>query len=370
MHYQPSRARFIVASGCCSTKPLSHLVSIIFSKIFHQVQSFHEKSTFYANYNRFWVIQNSIPLISKLKQINSKKQAREISTYDFSTLYTKLTHDDLIRVLGEMVDFVFNGGKGKKDGNRTYLTVCGKSCFFTKKKHGKNSFTKQQIKSFTKHLITQTYFTIGNLLFRQCIGIPMGIDPAPFWANLYLYYYEAKYVTSLISTDKRKALKYKNATRFIDDECNLNDSGEFGHSYHLIYPSELQLKCEHSGLHATFLELDISVIDGIFVYKLFDKRDDFPFSIVRMPDLTGNIPAHMFFGSIMSEFLRIARATLRYNDFLPKAASLYRRMINQGGSEHQILKQVSKAITRHHSAFENYKFTSGQILHQIKTSNQ
>ena len=47
-------------------------------------------------------------------------------------------------------------------------------------------------------LIKETYFEIGNLLFKQCIGLPMGIDPAPFWANLHLYAYEYKFMTTFL----------------------------------------------------------------------------------------------------------------------------------------------------------------------------
>ena len=76
----------------------------------------------------------------------------------------------------------------------------------------------------------------------------------------------------LIRTDRYKGFKFKNAFRFIDDDdtCTINDSDAFNESYQEIYPTELQLKCEHSGDHATFLELDITIVDGIFVYKLFD----------------------------------------------------------------------------------------------------
>ena len=197
MHYNPPRARFIVASSACSTKPLSKLASSIFKHIFNQVRNFHEKSYFYKNYNRFWVIENSTPVIDKLSRINEKKGAKDISTYDFSTLYTKLQHDDLISNLHEVVDFAFKGGNEKKDGNRKYLTLSGCSAFWSKKKKGKNSFTKGDIKLLVSYLIRETYFRIGNLLFRQCIGIPMGIDPAPFWANLHLYSYEYKFIKNL-----------------------------------------------------------------------------------------------------------------------------------------------------------------------------
>ena len=98
MHYSPCKKRFIIASSRCSTKPISKIVSKIFKHIFNQIQSFHEKSYFYKNYNRFWVLQNSFPLLKTLDEINVKRKAREISTFDFSTLYTKLPHDDLIRV--------------------------------------------------------------------------------------------------------------------------------------------------------------------------------------------------------------------------------------------------------------------------------
>ena len=359
MHYTPSRARFIVSSAKCSTKPLSRVVSNTFKLIFNQVQNFHNKSRFYKNYNRFWVINNSKPLINKLTTINTKKKAKEISTFDFSTLYTKLPHNDLLRVLNDIIDFVFDGG------TRNYLGFSESASFWINKPYRKRSFSRSKLKALVKHLITNTYFTVGNLLIRQSIGIPMGIDPAPFWANLYLYHYEAKFVTNLISVDKIRARKFCNASRFIDDECNLNDSSEFSKSYAEIYPQELQLKCEHQGMHATFLDLDISVVDNIFVYKLFDKRDEFPFTIVRMPDLNGNIPSYVFYGSIMSEFLRIARCTLLLSDFIPRANALYKRMVNQGGYKNKVFRQIQKAMSRYPEPFHKYNTPSNLIIQKI-----
>ena len=365
MHYSPSRARFIVASSTCSNKPLSKAVSKVFKLLFQQVQNFHTKSTFYKNYNRFWVIDNSSLIIDRLNSLNSKKKARDISTYDFSTLYTKLQHSDLVSVLKGIIDFAKNGGRRKADGNRKYISFSEREAFWCKKRRGKMCFSIPELKALTDHLITETYFEFGNLVFRQSIGIPMGIDPAPFWANLYLYKYEYDHVTNLMRSDKRRALLYQNAARFIDDECNLNDCGEFGRSFHLIYPSELDLKCEHNGHHATFLELDISIVDGLFIYKLYDKRDNFPFHIIRMPDKNGNIPLHVFYGSIMSEFLRIARATLLFSDFLPRAKALFQRMIRQGGEKCRVLAQIQRAMNRHPKPFIKFALTSQQIVTSI-----
>ena len=67
-------------------------------------------------------------------------------------------------------------------------------------------------------------------------------------------------------------MKFNGSCRFIDDICALNDSREFGASYKDIYPPELELKVEHHGNHATFLDLDITLIDGKCVVKLFFHR--------------------------------------------------------------------------------------------------
>jgi hypothetical protein len=359
MHYTPSRARFIVSSAKCSTKPISRIVSNAFKLIFTQIENFHKKSKFYKNYNRFWTVNNSRPLIEKLEVINTRKKAREISTFDFSTLYTKLPHDDLLRVLNEHIDFAFDGG------TKNYLGYTDSKIFWKKKPSRKKTISRAQLKSLVKHLITRTYFIVGNLIIRQSIGIPMGIDPAPFWANLYLYFYEHKFITELMATDKTRARRFLNAIRFIDDECNINDQGEFARSFSEIYPKELQLKCEHQGLQATFLDLYIQIVDGVFIYKLFDKRDEFPFSIVRMPDLSGNLPSFIFYGSIMSEFLRIARCTRLISDFLPRAKSLVNRMVSQGGNKPLIFKQIKKAVSRHPEPFRKFSISTQQIIENL-----
>ena len=89
---------------------------------------------------------------------------------------------------------------------------------------------------------------------RQRIGMPMGIDPVPFWDNLYLYYYEEKYISGLIGCDKIQARKFHAVKSFIDDLLALNNGGEFGGNHINIYPVKLELKLEHSERAATFVK--------------------------------------------------------------------------------------------------------------------
>ena len=65
------------------------------------------------------------------------------------------------------------------------------------KKKGKcrgRVFNEKKVKDAVKYLIETCFFTIGNLVFRQSIGMPMGSDPAPSFANLFLFFYEVQWI--------------------------------------------------------------------------------------------------------------------------------------------------------------------------------
>ena len=155
------------------------------------------------------------------------------------------------------------------------------------------------IKQSIRYLVNNCFFKLGDKIFRQVIGIPMGLDPAPFMANLFLYHYENKWVRGLKKISLQRARKYSLSFRFT--------VLIFERSCKEIYPPELQLNKEHFGDKVSFLDLCITKKDRQLSMNLFDKIDDFPFSIVRMPFSTSNIPSTMFFASIGAEILRISR---------------------------------------------------------------
>ena len=82
----------------------------------------------------------------------------------------------------------------------------------------------------------------------------------------------------------------------------------------------------------------------MFVYKLFDKRDAYPFFIVRMPYIDNNIPKSIFYAALVGKFLRIARSSLLYKDFNEKAMELLNRMKAQGAKSRRCRKALSKRL--------------------------
>jgi len=164
---------------------------------------------------------------------------------------------------------------------------------------------------------------------------------------------------NLIDSDKVKARHFHSTKRFTDDLCALNDGDLFGKVYGDIYPEELELKREHSGNHGTFLNLDITIKNCRFIYKLFDKRDAFPFTIVRMPHMDSNIPESIFYSALVGEFLRIARSTLLLEDFTGKARELCQRMLNR------VSHNLKKIICRHSDDFSRFQILPEILISQI-----
>ena len=64
-----------------------------------------------------------------------------------------------------------------------------------------------------------------------------------------------------------------------------------------IYPTELQLKkANSSDTEAIFLDLNLSITNGIVSSKIYDKRDDFNIEIVNFPFLDGDVPPSPSYG--------------------------------------------------------------------------
>ena len=358
LHKKPSKSRFIVAATNCSVKPLSKAVTAALKLLYNQIESYNDKCFYFSGVKSFWPIQDNSKVINSLNRINNRSKAKTITTFDFSTLYTSIPHDKLKNALREVINFGFKGGDKFYIGINKYGAkwVQNKSsCAIT--------FDKSSLKLAINFLLDQCYFNVGNLIFRQVIGIPMGSDPAPFMANLFLYFYENKWLESTKKHSLYKARKFSNVFRFIDDLCAINDNLEFKNNFKNIYPPELELKQENISLNeASFLDLSIKIADGKFHTCLYDKRDAFPFSIVRMPYLSSNMPSKIFYASVGSEILRLARTNTSKTDFIKSVKVLLSRMEKQGCKGNQLKKVLNKMYGRHVNYFQKFARTANEFI--------
>ena len=358
LHKKPTKFRFIIAAPKCSIKPLASSITSALKLLYKQIESYNDRSSYFSGIKTFWPILNNLPVIHAIKQLNDRKRAFSISTFDFATLYTNIPHDKLKNVLREIINFCFKGG------DKMYIEVNKYRAKWVNENQPNNiTFDKISLKLAINYLLDNCYFSIGNMVFRQVIGIPMGSDPAPFMANLFLYFYENRYVLNLKKQNLMLARRFCNTFRYIDDLCAINDNGEFERTFKDIYPMELELKKENSDqFSATFLDLDIKIDSRTFHTHIYDKRDSFPFSIIRMPYRDSNIPSRMFYGCIGAEIQRIARTTTDKMMFIEHTNILLKRMKSQGSCPMFVKRMLNKTYGRHCSVFNMFSDTASSFV--------
>ena len=91
-----------------------------------------------------------------------------------------------IKVVSEVIHFVF------KWKIRSCISFLITLIYWTSKGYGGDTSQDKLWMNAISFLIKKSFFTIANL--QQEIGISTGKDPAPYWANLFLYFFKFKYI--------------------------------------------------------------------------------------------------------------------------------------------------------------------------------
>ena len=118
-----------------------------------QPNKYHKKKHYFSGIKTFWVIRNNSLPLECINKINKRKNAQQISTFNFCTLYTKIPHDKLHDILYKVVDFVFKGG------TRDYIIINKQVCTsWSSKKRGHHFvFTKSLLKEAIKFLFITVF---------------------------------------------------------------------------------------------------------------------------------------------------------------------------------------------------------------------
>ena len=100
------------------------------------------KKHYFSGTKTFWIIQNNSLSLECIDKINKRKNAKEISTFDFSTLYTNILYNKLLNVLYKVVEFVF------KEGTMYDIVINKQGCASqsSKKRGHRFVFTKSLLK--------------------------------------------------------------------------------------------------------------------------------------------------------------------------------------------------------------------------------
>ena len=145
--------------------------------------------------------------------------ASGLSTYDFSTLYTTLPHNLIKEKLTELIEHTFN-----REGS-FYLACNDKNASFTSEQPKRYKlWSCQKMCAAFHYLLDNISIRFGSKLYRQIVGMPMGTNCAPLFADLFLFCYERDFMLSLSDNNQTDIIEAFNLTsRYLDDLLNIDN---------------------------------------------------------------------------------------------------------------------------------------------------
>ena len=192
LHKKPYGSRFIAASNKCTTKQIALLLTSCFKTILTYCDGIYYN---HSEINCFWIVNNSTEVLDRLHQMDKTSRARRFDSYDFATLYTNIPHNALKNIRSLVREaFKIRGAKYiivDRHGNEHWSLEPASSTACV-------SVSKSKLVEWTEYLIDNVYIKVGNTVYRQTIGIPMGRDCVPQLANLFLIHYEYLYMKKLM----------------------------------------------------------------------------------------------------------------------------------------------------------------------------
>ena len=169
LHKNPYKSRFISNSSHCSTTILSKHITSALTTVKDHVIKYSETAFSNSNVNYFWSIKNSSEVIEKLRLRNF--QGSQVSSFDFSTLYTSLPHDLIKAKVLSLVKWCFDRE------SKTYLCTSAKAGFFSNKKYDSYAcWTCTELCEAFTFLMENIYVQFDGMVYQQIVGIPMGTN--------------------------------------------------------------------------------------------------------------------------------------------------------------------------------------------------
>ncbi len=359
LHKDPYKFRFIAGSRHCSTKKVSIYLTKGLECIKHSLVAYCSAIYNNSGIDCMWILKNSQELLESLKS-GCVTDFKCVTSWDFSTLYTTIEHQDLKNKIIKMIKKFFPFGK--------HMNISDRKAFFSDK--DQKGYIKFYLDSFIdifEFLIDNIYIVFGESVYRQVIGIPMGTNCAPLLADLYLSAYEFEFVQNLMSSKRLYLARQFNHTyRYIDDLISINNPN-FAVHVHDIYPPFLELKnVTDSDDGTSYLDLYLHKGNsGELKTKLYDKRDDFDFTIVNYPFMDSNIPKCPAYGVYVSRLVAFARACSVFGDFFDRHLHLAKKLCHQGFSKSQLQKTFVKFAQNHENLVSKYQIDLQAHIKQI-----
>ena len=314
-----------IYSTTSASKKLSRALQDVMTLLQEKDDIFFERH----HCRRCWFIRSGEEVFFEIKQNLVLYQGKEPRTYDFTTMYTCLQHDKILRNMRTAISEAISYQR-----QRTKATPVIRDL--------------PNLNWFIEHIefLISNIFLSNNAgkLKQQVVGLPMGTNAAPEIANLTLYADEAEFIDDLIRRGERlTAMSYSRTRRFIDDLLTWDNDPPPEELYGMSYKRQT----EPDG-SVTFLGAKIRKLhNGHIILSVFDKTKEWNFPVIRYTHGTSNAPSFQSTAIFIGQTCRYKRICSTIKEFKAATSSLTLRMIERKHSPVDIKKGFRIFLQRH-----------------------
>ena len=273
-------------------------------------------------------------LLEELDNIEDMVTPHTINTYDFKSVFTSFKFDSIMEAMRHVVDKCFNS----KVGSEASLVIGYKKCYYSSNSNIKGlKLRKEEILDLIQTLLNESYIKVGNLIFNQIKGIPMGSKSSAILCDLSLISYEHMFLTK----EGYKALK---GVRYQDDIL-IFDRANFIDLYSQIYPRELELEqdANEDGSKVNYLDACIKIENGRIFRTLYDKRDSFNFDINNLFNAKSNVRDSLIRNVTYAQIIRIFKINNTVIGLL-KGLNRLRMQLNKNNHSDRVFREALKKV--------------------------
>lgn len=185
-------------------------------------------------------------------------------------LSTTIPHNVLLKVLSESITFIFTL-------NRIFYNI-----YIGHPKVVRKDISLKKLWSVSSHTLEEnTTLQLKTMSLNKMLVFLWRLTQHHSGKTYFVIFQILTMSNNLTPLGSPKAYRYYGTSKFIEDLCAVNNNAEFLSCFRKIYPKKLELKVEHQRNHQTFLDLDITIQNGVFVYKRFDKEINFHFLLLE-----------------------------------------------------------------------------------------
>ena len=344
LHKNPYKFRFIAGACKSSVKP----VSILLTKILKHIRNWFQKYCRSCNFNGSWSVNSSLEVLHDIKW---KKGLQNLTTADFSSMYTSLPHDLIFKEISSLLAMLV------KD---KYFCVGYSTCYCTDNPGPKvKAFKIQELQEMVQFVLDNTFVQFSGLNFKQISGIPMGGNASPLLADLTLSMLEFQYMKQSSPVERSNMGL---CWRYIDDILNINGKNFLATSVY-IYPPSLPLEVTSTtNAKSNFLDLNIELKQGKAVTTLYNKVDAFNFEVIRMPHSSSEVHSRIGYNVFYGQLIRIARICSTAKELELKIQNLCDIFLAKGYDNYKLFQKAKQFSVYYKPMYLSFNISTKQML--------